>query len=91
MTAYDIVSPGSNIVSCNYRYIYGKPRTMYTSKSGTSMSTPVVSGAIALLLQKFPDMTPREVKIRIKNRAVDLGMSHDKQGWGLIDARELLR
>ncbi len=55
------------------------------------MSTPVVSGAIALLLQKFPDMTPREVKIRIKNRAVDLGMSHDKQGWGLIDARELLR
>lgn len=86
----DIVAPGSNIMSCNYRFMEGKPRTMYTIKSGTSMATPIVSGAIALLLQIYPDMTPREVKIRLKNRAQDNGMAREHQGWGRLDVKKLL-
>lgn len=87
----DIVAPGSNVMSCNFRFMTGKPKTMYAIKSGTSMATPVVSGAIALLLQKFPDMTPREVKIRMKNRAVDNGMERMHQGWGMLDVEQLLQ
>lgn len=79
----DIVVPGSNIVSCSYR-------GGYTVKSGTSMATPVVSGAIALLLSRYPEMTPLEVKLRLKSRAVDMGMPHGKQGWGLLDVEKLL-
>lgn len=79
----DIVVPGSNIVSCSYR-------GGYTVKSGTSMATPVVSGAVALLLSRYPEMTPREVKLRLKTRAVDMGMPHGKQGWGLLDIEKLL-
>lgn len=87
----DLVAPGSNITSCNYHFVKGKAQTMYTVKSGTSMATPIVSGAAALLLSKYPDMTPREVKIRMKNRAVDLGLPHSQQGWGQVDLRMLLR
>lgn len=82
----DIVTPGSNIASCAPPNRSG----FYTRKSGTSMSTPIVSGAIALLLSKYPGMTNLEVKIRLKNTAVDLGRPHEKQGWGFLDIKRLL-
>ena len=46
------------------------------------MATPVVSGSIALLLSKYPDMTNVEVKMRLKETAADLGFAKRKQGWG---------
>lgn len=82
----DIVAPGSGIYSCN-NAVYGRK---YTVKSGTSMSTPVVSGAIALLLSVYPDMTNKEVKIRLKETAVNLGLPHNRQGWGVLDVGRLL-
>ena len=75
----DIIAPGSHIISCANR------SGCYTGKSGTSMSTPLVSGAIALLLEKYPDMTNLEVKLRLRERAVDLGLPRNQQGWGLLD------
>ncbi len=95
----DVVAPGSNIVSCNASRgknalsIFGNRRdySMYTVKSGTSMATPIVSGAIALLLSIYPEMTNQEVKLRIKNSTVDLGQSWSKQGWGLLNIKDLLR
>lgn len=98
----DIVAPGSNIISCNIsRYgIRGKNTgvrlistdspMLYTLKSGTSMATPVVSGAIALLLSAYPRLTNKEVKLRIRDSAVDLGQPWEKQGWGLLNIRRLL-
>ena len=59
-------------------------------KSGTSMATPMVSGAVALLLEKYPDMTNREVKIRLKQSAKDLGYKHEIQGWGQLNIKNLL-
>src|SRR5262249_33085528 len=37
--------------------------------SGTSMATPVVSGAAALLIQQNPSMTPDQVKARLMKTA----------------------
>lgn len=90
----DIVAPGSNVVSClpvqsnteNYSL-----KKLYGAKSGTSMSTPIVSGCIALLLQKYPDMSNKDVKLHLKNTAYDLGYPHSRQGWGLIQCDKLLR
>ena len=98
----DIVAPGSNIVSCNagkynnrYRgnpFMGGKQdySMLYTVKSGTSMATPIVSGAVALLLELYPQMTNKDVKIKLRNSAIDLGYEGNKQGWGLLNIPNLL-
>lgn len=41
----------------------------YFTLSGTSMATPVVSGAAALLLQQYPSLTPDQVKARLMKTA----------------------
>ncbi|BBF43870.1 alkaline serine protease [Lachnospiraceae bacterium KM106-2] len=93
----DLVAPGSNIVSCNVQrnsfslFAQKHNNSMYTTKSGTSMATPIVSGAVALLLSKYPEMTPQEVKIRFKMSSTDLGEVWSKQGWGLLNVKEMLR
>ncbi len=98
----DIVAPGSNIISCNIsrypartkngekRHSYTDIPMMYTIKSGTSMATPVVAGAIALLLGAHPELTNREVKLRLRGCATNLGQHWEKQGWGLLNVRKLL-
>lgn len=80
----DLVAPGSSIVSCASR------SGGYTIKSGTSMSTPLVSGAIALLLQKYPSMTNKDVKLWLREMAVDLGLPRNQQGWGMLDVKRLV-
>lgn len=81
----DVVAPGASVLSCaNFP---GR----YTCKSGTSMATPYVSGTLALLLEKCPELSNRDVKLLLRERAVDLGLPRNQQGWGLVDIGELLR
>ncbi len=84
----DVVAPGASIVSCNA--MSRKNNKPYGVKSGTSMATPVVSGAIALLLEKHPEMTPQDVKLKLMNSTVDLGLPRNQQGWGMIHIARLL-
>ena len=89
----DIIAPGSNIISCNINRYAGEVihyPMMYTIKSGTSMATPVVAGAIALLLGAYPHLSNRDVKLKLRESAVDLGQNWEKQGWGLLNVRRLL-
>ena len=80
----DLAAPGVNIISA-------APGGGYTSKSGTSMATPVAAGAIALLLEKYPDLSNRDVKLRLKERAIDLKLPKNQQGWGFLDVERLLQ
>lgn len=79
----EIISPGNKIVSC-----YGK--NSYKTMSGTSMATPVVSGAISLLLEKNPDMTPKDVKYCLYKTAKDCGFHKSIQGWGMVDIKKMM-
>lgn len=83
----DIVAPGTGIVSCSHSF--WKNQRYYCRKSSTSMATPMVSGAIALLLSEEPWLTNVEVKMRLRESARDLGRPHSSQGWGLLDAAAL--
>lgn len=82
----DLLAPGTNIQSCNGEYTnrWQKP---YIVKSGTSMATPVVSGAIACLLSKYPDMTNVEVKLKLRESCVR--SEYAQQGWGLLNVKRL--
>ena len=55
----DIVAPGTRILSCNafWQNRNGRIYRPYVAKSGTSMATPIVSGAAALAMEKYPGIT----------------------------------
>lgn len=78
MVKPDVVAPGVAITSTS---MYGG----YTTKQGTSMSTPHVAGAAALILQANPDYKPDDVKNVLKTTAVDLKENANTQGSGRID------
>lgn len=79
----DIVAPGTEIVSCGLNG--------YTTKSGTSMATPLVSGAVALAYERFPKKTVREMIQKLTYSARDLKEPWNKQGWGMLDIRKFLQ
>ena len=58
----------------------------YLMLSGTSTSAPVTSGAVALLLDADPRLSPDDVKVRLMRTADPLpGASVYQEGAGLID------
>jgi len=88
----DLVAPGTQIISCNLaggRHHWNF-RDAYIAKSGTSMATPIVSGAAALALQKYPSMTNDECRQKLQYSSVDLGLPWNRQGWGMVNVRRLL-
>lgn len=89
----DIVAPGTEIISCNanIRKIHGQYSNAYVAKSGTSMATPIVAGACALYLQKYPNAQNEEVKRRMLYSATDMKENWTKQGWGMLDIEKLLK
>ena len=88
----DIVAPGTEIISCNGKYIKkrGNFYNAYISKSGTSMATPVISGALALLLQKHPEYDNETAKRKLLYSAKDLKEPWYQQGWGMVNVAGLL-
>ena len=54
----DVCAPGSSILSTLYN-------NSYAVFDGTSMSSPVCAGTIALIRSKFPDYTPAQVVTRL--------------------------
>lgn len=89
----DLVAPGTDIISCNAKYrVQNRQfvRDPYIMKSGTSMATPIVTGAAALLIQKYGRLECEEIKRRMIYSAIDLKEPWTKQGWGMLNVRRML-
>jgi serine protease AprX len=71
MTSTLATNNKANIVALNYyeNTSSTKLSPQYFMLSGTSMATPVVSGAAALLIQQYPSLTPDQVKARLMKTA----------------------
>lgn len=85
----DVTAPGVSICAAEYDSAWSDRKCLddkHIAISGTSMATPHVSGAVALLLQKHPDWIPDEIKMALRNTAKDLGYDINTQGYGRIDA-----
>ena len=84
----DVLLPGVNIAACRAQGTsMGTPiDTLYTRASGTSMATPHAAGVVALLLEAFPALTPAQLKERMMNTAISLGLDVNAQGKGRADA-----
>lgn len=54
----DVCAPGQNILSTLYN-------NTYASLDGTSMSTPITVGTVALIRSKYPSWTPQQVVDRL--------------------------
>jgi subtilisin family serine protease len=70
----DVMAPGSNIKSCDYANVNG-----YKSMSGTSMATPHVAGAAALLLDYLDTLPPAQIEKALELSAAKVfGGTHQK-------------
>jgi serine protease AprX len=78
----DIVAPGTEITSL-------KIGGGYTTLSGTSMATPLVTGAVALVLQKWPGFKPDQIKMLLMRKARDIGVGPNLQGAGALDLKAI--
>ena len=101
----DLVAPGNRLVS--QRAYYSTLDTLYPDwrvdgdadgtaeyleLSGTSMAAAVVSGAVALMIEKDPTLSPSTVKARLMRSARALpGADPLMQGAGVLDVAAALQ
>jgi serine protease AprX len=96
----DVAAPGVSILSLRdpgsridiehpEGRVAGDPRLFLGS--GSSQSAAVVSGAVALLLQQRPELTPDQVKRLLRSTATDADKPNRVQGSGVIDLVAAMR
>ncbi|MFJ3672441.1 S8 family peptidase [Streptomyces sp. NPDC090106] len=83
----DISGPGVDIVAARAAGTsMGSPVDQYyTASSGTSMATPHVAGAAAVVAQQHPEMDGQQIKALLMDTATDLGHDMYSQGTGLVN------
>ncbi|MEZ0374257.1 MAG: S8 family serine peptidase, partial [Candidatus Sericytochromatia bacterium] len=67
--------------------------TYYAATSGTSMSCPHVTGVVALMLAREPNLTPAQIRSRLIATADDIGAPgfDEASGYGKLNAYRALR
>jgi subtilisin family serine protease len=100
-TTIDIAAPGGDVAdgdatfgvwSTAWNYVSDVPIWDGSQWNGTSMAAPHVSGVAALLLARESGLTASQLRDRLLNYAVDIGVAgpDNLYGSGLLNARNTL-
>ncbi|MEV4947067.1 S8 family serine peptidase [Streptomyces sp. NPDC053755] len=89
----DIAAPGVDITAARSREMTDGGEGLYRTISGTSMATPHVAGAAAILAQRHPDWTGAQLKEHLTSTAkgLDGGYSPYEVGTGRLDVAAAVR
>ncbi|MEV5969331.1 S8 family serine peptidase [Streptomyces sp. NPDC051921] len=89
----DIAAPGVDITAARSQEMTGGGEGLYRTISGTSMATPHVVGAAAILAQQHPDWTGAQLKEHLMSTAkgLDGGYSPYEVGTGRLDVAAAVR
>lgn len=82
----DIVAPAVDITGCNF----DETSELYVKMSGTSVATGIVAGVACLIKQKYPKITPAQIKLLMKNNAIDYFHDKNSGGAGLLNIGSIL-
>ena len=72
-----VVAPGVDVVS-------SLPSEGFRAESGTSMAAPIVTGIAALLIEKHPDISAKDLHDEIRSACVSLNLDVERQGAGVV-------
>ena len=84
-TKPDVVAMGANVISAMPLTLNG-----YRGVSGTSLSSPLIAGVAALILQAHPYLTPFQVRDALRETADRAQNPGNEYGWGLVNAYEAI-
>lgn len=98
--SYCLSAPGTDILSTTAktdydRYFATGEKVIVPDlglKTGTSMAAPMVTGAAAVLMQRFPYMTASQIAAVLLSTATDLGEKgiDDVYGWGKLNLKSAI-
>jgi subtilisin family serine protease len=77
----DVTAMGSSVLAPLFNNL-----TAYQRVSGTSFSTPLTAGVVALLLESHPNWGPFEVREALRMTALNHASPDTIIGWGLVQA-----
>jgi serine protease AprX len=90
----DLVAPGVHVLglrdpnsAVDLAYPSAEVGSRFFRGSGTSQAAAVTTGAVALLLQRYPKLTPDQVKRQLMNTATPFSTSATFRGNGLLNVR----
>lgn len=85
----DLSAPGVGIVAARSQNSSGSGS--YQSRDGTSMATPHVAGAAAILAQRYPEWSDQRIKDALMSSSVALDATAYQVGSGRLDIPAALR
>jgi len=74
----DVIAPAVNITGAS-----NKKDSFYTVMSGTSVATPMIAGVCCLILSKYPQLSPDQLKIRLLRNCKQITNNKNFEGFGL--------
>ncbi|MGC5223608.1 S8 family serine peptidase [Micromonospora sp. DT81.3] len=84
----EIAGPGSDITAARSADSPGEGS--YVGMSGTSMATPHVAGAAAILKQRHPELTGEQLRAALMSSAADTGLTSYQAGTGVVDVENAI-